>query len=225
MQTLSGVTIGCGFFSRIQMEAWQRVSGSRIVAACDLDRTKAEVFATDFGLRPYTDAAEMIEAECPDFADIATRPSTHPALVEETARRGIPILLQKPMAETWAEACQIAETARRSGIRLMMNENWRRQAWYRKIHELIQAGRIGEPFFYRMEVRNRDGVGERPFPNQPYFVEMPRFLVMETLVHHIDTARFLIGDIEEVYCRTAKIRELYTKVAKTLNQRDLGGIT
>ena len=74
MRTLTGVTVGRGFFSRIQMEAWQRVSGAQIVAACDIDRNKAESIAADFGLRPYSDAAAMIEAERPDFVDIATRP-------------------------------------------------------------------------------------------------------------------------------------------------------
>ena len=202
---LTGVTVGCGFFSRIQMEAWQRVRGARIAAACDIDRDKAESFAAEFGLRPYSDAAAMIEAERPDFVDIATRPPAHPALAGLAAGRGINVLLQKPMAETWEQACRISTTAKKAGSRLMMNENWRWQAWYRTIADLIRAGRIGKPFFYRMEVRNRDGVGDRPFPNQPYSAGMPRFLLMETLVHHLDTARYLMGDIEEVYCRTAKL--------------------
>jgi len=101
VRILTGVTVGCGFFSRIQMEAWQRVSGARIVAACDLDPAKAESFAADFGLRPYSDAAAMIEAERPDFVDIATRPSTHRGLVELVAGRVTNLLLQKPIAETW----------------------------------------------------------------------------------------------------------------------------
>ena len=202
---LTGVTVGCGFFSRIQMEAWQRVDHARIAAACDIDRDKAESFAADFGLRPYSDAATMIEAERPDFVDIATRPPAHPALVELAASHGINVLLQKPMAETWEQACRISSTAKKADPRLMMNENWRWQAWYRAIADLIRADRIGKPFFYRMEVRNRDGVGDRPYPNHPYFAGMARFLLMETLVHHLDTARYLMGDIEEVYCRTAKL--------------------
>ena len=205
MRTLTGVTVGCGFFSRIQMEAWQRVNGARIVAACDVDRAKAESFAADFGLRPYSDAAAMIEAEHPDFVDVATRPSTHPVLVELAAGRVPNLLLQKPMAETWEQSGLISKIAKKAGLRLMVNENWRWQAWYRAIAELIGANRIGKPFFYRMEVRNRDGVGDRPFSNQPYFADMPRFLLMETLVHHLDTARYLMGEIEEVFCRTGKL--------------------
>jgi len=202
---LRGVTVGCGFFSRIQMESWRRVEGAQITAACDLDGAKAEAFAADFGLKPYVDLDEMIEAEKPDFVDIATRPSTHVPLCRAIAAKGIPILCQKPMAETWADACELAAVARATGARLMINENWRWQGWYREIKRRLDAGDVGRPFYYSMQTRNRDGLGDQPFPNQPYFAEMPRLLLFEALVHHIDAARFLFGDIAEVYCRTAQL--------------------
>lgn len=187
------------------MESWQRVTGAQMVAACDLDGAKAEAFAADFGMKAYTDLDAMLEAEGPDFVDIATRPATHVPLVEKVASRRLPVLCQKPMAETWEEARRLAEVARSAGIRMMINENWRWQAWYRKVHKLIGEGKIGQPFYYSMQTRNNDGMGPTPYPNQPYFKDMPRLLVIETLVHHIDTARFLMGDIEEVYCRTKKL--------------------
>ncbi len=202
---LRGVTVGCGFFSRIQMESWQRVTGAQMVAACDLDEAKAEAFARDFGMKAYTSLDAMLDREGPDFVDVATRPATHVPLVDRIAARRLPVLCQKPMAETWEEACRLAAIARQSGIRLMINENWRWQAWYRKIHSLIGAGRIGKPFYYSMQTRHNDGLGAQPYPNQPYFRDMPRLLVIETLVHHLDTARFLMGDIEEVYCQTGKL--------------------
>jgi predicted dehydrogenase len=202
---LRGVTIGCGFFSRIQMESWQRVTGAQMVAACDLDAPKAEAFTRDFRLKAYTDLDAMLDAERPDFVDVATRPATHVPLVERLAARRLPVLCQKPMAETWDDCRRVAATARRAGIRLMINENWRWQAWYRKIHELIKEGRIGRPFYYSIQTRNNDGQGPAPYPNQPYFKDMPRLLLIETLVHHLDTARFLMGDIEEVYCQAEKL--------------------
>jgi predicted dehydrogenase len=202
---LRGVTVGCGFFSRIQMESWQRVTGAQMVAACDLDAAKADAFCRDFGMKAYSSLDAMLDKEGPDFVDVATRPSTHVPLVEKIAARRLPVLCQKPMAESWEDACRLAATARQAGIRLMMNENWRWQAWYRKIHQAIGEGRIGTPFYYSMQTRNNDGMGAAPYPNQPYFKDMPRLLVIETLVHHLDTARFLMGDIEEVYCQTERL--------------------
>jgi predicted dehydrogenase len=187
------------------MKSWQRVTGAQMVAACDLDASKAEAFARDFGMKAYPSLGAMLDAERPDFVDVATRPSTHVPLVEQIAARLLPVLCQKPMAETWEDASRLAKIAREAGIRLMINENWRWQAWYRKIHAAIGEGKIGKPFYYSMQTRNNDGMGDSPYPNQPYFKDMPRLLLIETLVHHLDTARFLMGDVEEVYCQTAKL--------------------
>jgi len=147
----------------------------------------------------------MLERERPDFLDIVTRPAWHLPLVRLAAERGVAVLCQKPMAENWAEAVEMAAVAKRSGMRLMMNENWRWQPWYRRLRQLLEAGAIGRPVFYRFHHRRRDGLGDSPYPNQPYFKDMPRLLIFETLVHFLDTARFLFGEIAQVFCRTARV--------------------
>ena len=202
---LKGLLVGCGFFGRIQMEAWQRVDGGYIAGVCDLDQTKLQEFGVSFGVKTFDDLDRAMQEVKPDFVDIATRPSSHLALSRECIVRGFPVLLQKPVAETWEEARRIVSFAAGANIRMMINENWRWQRWYREIAALIGAGKIGRTFYYSMQARARDGVGGRPFPNQPYFKDMPRLIIFETLVHHLDTARFLLGPIEEVYCRTAKL--------------------
>ena len=202
---MKGCLIGCGYFGKIQLEGWRRVTGARVEAVCDTDRTRAYVAAAEYEARDYEDVVRMLEEENPDFVDIATRPSTHLPLVKLAAGRGIPVLCQKPMANTWEEAVAIAETAKGAGIRLMINENWRWQPWYRRLRELLDRRALGRLVFYRFHTRRRDGWGEKPYPNQPYFKEMPRLLVLETLVHFLDTARYLFGEIEEIYCQTERI--------------------
>ena len=205
MEMRKGCLIGCGYFGRIQLDGWRRVAGARIEALCDVDRTKAYVAAAEFGASDYGDVEQMLEEKRPDFVDIATRPASHLPLVRLAAARGMPVLCQKPMASTWEEAVEIAETAKRAGIRLMINENWRWQPWYRRMRELLDRQALGRLVYYRFHVRRRDGWGEKPYPNQPYFKEMPRLLVLETLVHFLDTARFLFGEMEEVYCQTERV--------------------
>ncbi len=205
---LKGVLVGCGFFGRIQMEAWQRVDGGDVAAVCDLDSKKLQEFGASFGVKTFDDLERAFDEIRPDFVDIATLPATHLALSRQCIARGLPVLLQKPVAETWDEARRIAGLVAGADVRVMINENWRWQRWYREIASLIGANRIGRPIYYSMHARARDGAGGQPFPNQPYFKDMPRLIVFETLVHHLDTARFLLGPIEEVYCRTEKVNPL-----------------
>ncbi len=196
---LRGGIVGCGYFGRIQLDAWRRMDGVEIVAACDTDIERARKAAP----AAYADAIEMVEKEQLDFLDIATRPDSHLPLVRLAAGRGLAVICQKPMAPDWDQAVAMVEAAAQAGVRLMIHENWRWQPWYREVRKRIEAGEIGRPVSYVFRTRQKDGAGPTPYPKQPYFAEMPRLLIYETLVHHIDTARFLFGDVEAV-CACAR---------------------
>lgn len=200
MTPLRGAVIGCGFFAQFHLEAWRRIEGVEIVAACDPDLSRAQAAAP----KAYATIDELLSNESLDFVDIATRPDTHLPLVEIAVRHRLAVICQKPMAPTLAEAEQMAEMAAAGGIRLMIHENWRWQPWYRVVHQAIKAGDIGQPVTYRFRIRRRDGFGDSPYAAQPYFCEMVRLLIYETLVHPIDTARFLFGDLKEITATTDK---------------------
>ena len=196
-QRLRGAIIGCGYFAQFQLQAWKRMEDVELVAATDLDPERARAAAP----HAYTDGAEMLDREQLDFVDIATRPASHLELVRQTLGRGIPTICQKPMASTWEEAREMARLAVAAKVPLVIHENWRWQPWYREARLLIEDGAIGKPVSYCFRTRQRDGVGESAYTRQPYFREMPRLLIYETMVHHIDTARFLFGPIDSLYAR------------------------
>ena len=192
---LRGGIVGCGFFAQFHTEAWRRVRGAELVAACDVDLTRANAAAP----MAYTNLEKMLDTERLDFLDIAARPELHLEMVHAAARRRIPVICQKPMAPNYAECLEIAEVSKTLGIRLMIHENWRWQAWYRQVHSMIEKGFIGQPLTYHFRTRRKDGLGPEPYSAQPYFRNYKRLLLYETLIHHIDTARFLFGDITRVY--------------------------
>lgn len=198
---LRGGIIGCGFFGRIHLEAWRRIPEARIVAACDLNPELARTAAP----HAYCSAEKMLAGEQLDFVDIATRPESHLPLVRLAAAHKIPAICQKPIAPAWAEAVAMAEVAEAGGIRLMIHENWRWQPWYRAARRMLEEGRIGRPIAYWFCTRLRDGWGDAPYSRQPYFKQMPRLLIHETLVHYIDTARYLFGEIDAVCAQARRI--------------------
>ena len=172
----------------------------RIVAACDANLSRASAIAP----RAYDSAVEMLDNEELDFVDIATRPDSHLDLVRLTLSRGIPTICQKPMADSFDDAAAMAALGDAPGARLMMHENWRWQPWFRAAKVMIDAGTIGKPVAYYFRTRQRDGLGPSPYPNQPYFREMPRLLIHETLIHHVDTAKFFFGKIQSVYAHARR---------------------
>ncbi|MBC8166586.1 MAG: Gfo/Idh/MocA family oxidoreductase [Bryobacteraceae bacterium] len=203
---LKGALIGCGFFGRIQAEAWSRIPDARIVAACDPDPGRARSISPN----AFADAAEMLSRVELDFVDIATRPDSHLPLIRLAVERGLPVICQKPLADSHEDARTIAALAADSGILVTIHENWRWQPWFREAARLIHDGAIDTPICYQFRIRQRDGLGENAYPNQPYFREMPQLHIHETLVHPIDTARFFFGNISSV---SARIRRLNPAIA------------
>ncbi len=78
MNRLKGVAIGAGYCSQFHLDAWSRLDDVELTAICDSDRDKAELASAKHAVANcYSDVAEMLAAEKPDFADIITRPDSH----------------------------------------------------------------------------------------------------------------------------------------------------
>jgi predicted dehydrogenase len=206
LRELKGAMIGAGYFAGFQAEAWKRIPGVRIAAVADALPRRASDFAAEWGIPRAYDAAEsMLRAEKPDFVDIVTRPDSHLDLTRLAASHGAQVICQKPLAPAWDDCVAMTGDCRRAGARLLVHENWRWQPWYREIKRLIEAGVFGRIFHIGFRMRTGDGLGREPYGVQPYFRRMPRLLIYETLIHFIDTFRFLAGEIETVFCRTRRV--------------------
>jgi D-apiose dehydrogenase len=203
---LKGVIIGAGFFAQFQAEAWTRVSGVTITGVADPDQNRAQQLAAQWNIpRVYADAATMLQTEQPDFVDIITRPDTHLELTRLAAVHGAHVICQKPMAPTWEECLQMIAACEQAGVRLLIHENWRWQAWYREIRRLLNQNRLGQVFHIGFHMRLGDGRSAEAYAAQPYFRDMPQLLIYETAVHFLDTFRFLVDEIESIFCATQRI--------------------
>jgi predicted dehydrogenase len=201
--TLRVACVGAGYFAQLHYESWHCMDRATLVGACDLDLAKAQ--AT--GLPAYTDTQEMLIAERPDLLDVILPPTGHAETIRMTLAHGIKyIICQKPFCEDLEEARIITEDVAAAGATLIIHENFRFQPWYRTIKTAIDAGDIGDVLQVTFRLRPGDGQGPEAYLNrQPYFQQMPRFLVHETAVHWIDTFRFLLGDPLAVYADLRRI--------------------
>jgi predicted dehydrogenase len=206
MSPLRGAMIGAGYFAGFHAEAWTRLPTACILAIADTAADKAAEFAARHGIpRTYQSAEEMLDVEKPDFVDIATRPEAHLALTQLASSRGAHVICQKPMAPTMADCVAMCEACERAGVRLVIHENWRWQPWYRELRRLLTEQVIGQPFQFSFFWRTGDGRGPEPYPAQPYFRQMTRLLIYESLVHILDTFRFLGGEMHVESCRTQRL--------------------
>ncbi|MEO8717360.1 MAG: Gfo/Idh/MocA family oxidoreductase [Burkholderiales bacterium] len=212
MKTLRVAVAGAGYFCQFQLDGWRRIPGVELVGICNRDEAKAKSLAERFGVpRVFGDLAPMLDQTAPDLVDIVTPPVTHRAYVEETARRRLTTICQKPFGRTHAEARALVDVARRAGIALAVHENFRFMPHFREMKRVLEAGQVGALHSIAFRLRPGDGQGPEAYlARQGYFQKMPRFLVFETAIHLIDTFRYLAGEVSAV---TARLRRVNPAIA------------
>jgi predicted dehydrogenase len=198
--------VGAGYFSQFHLDAWRRLD-IRLVAICDKDLSKARRVADKFGIaNAYQDLEQMLDSERPDLLDIVTTPPTHLALIRAAATRGIHAICQKPFTLGLAEAEEAVATATGAGTFLVVHENFRFQPWYGQIKQVLDEGRLGQPYQISFRLRPGDGQGPDAYlARQPYFQSMERFLVHETAIHLVDVFRFLLGEVRSVWAQLTRL--------------------
>jgi len=200
-------TVGAGYFSQFQYEAWARMPDVDLVAVCNRTKTNADEVAAAYGIAEvFTDFDRMLATAQPDLVDIITPPITHLDYVRQAAARRIAMICQKPFCTTLDEARAAVDAAAATDTPLIVHENFRFQPWYAEARRLLDEGALGTPYQISFRLRPGDGQGPRAYlDRQPYFQKMERFLVHETAIHLIDTFRYLMGEVTAVTARLTRL--------------------
>lgn len=223
MKQLRFAIIGTGFWARYQLAAWGELPGARCIALCNRTRAKAEVLAREFGVPAvYDDAEALLEREQPDFLDIITDVDTHSRFVHLAAAHQTPVICQKPMASSLAEAEKMIAACAAGGLWFGIHENWRWQTPLRELKKVLQSGVIGPVFRARLDYCNSFPV----FDNQPFLKTLEHFILTDMGTHILDLARFLFGEPARVYCQTHQVhRDIKGEDAASVMLRMRDGAT
>jgi predicted dehydrogenase len=204
MTELRFAILGTGFWARYQLAGWRELPGARCVAVWNRTRAKAQALADAFGIPSVYDTPdELLAREKPDFVDIITDAGTHRQFVELAAALRVPVVCQKPMAPTLADAEAMVATCRGAGVPFLVNENWRWQTPLRELHRIVASGEIGRVFRARLDYCNSFPV----FDNQPFLKTVEQFIIADMGSHILDVARFLFGEATALNCRTSRVHE------------------
>jgi predicted dehydrogenase len=117
------------------------------------------------------------------------------------ARKGIPVICQKPIAANLHDAEEMVAVCKNAGVPLFIHENYRWRRGLREVKKVLDSGRIGKPFRGRVECSCSFPV----FDNQPFLKDLQRFILTDIGSHVLDSARFLFGEAFSLYCQTRRI--------------------
>ena len=146
--SVTAAIVGAGNIGRTHAAAYA-AAGARVVALCDVDHARAESLAAELRAAAYTDVDKMLDEVRPTVASVCTPPARHVAPARAAARRGIPFLCEKPLAESVPAAEAILAAARAGGAPCMVGFCHRFHEPVVQIKELLDAGQIGDPVLFR----------------------------------------------------------------------------
>ena len=103
--------IGAGKMGTIHAKVYSQLSNCELVAVVDVDRDRANELAEKHGCLSFGDGAEVLDKV--DAVTIATPTVTHLQLAKVFLRKGIPVLIEKPLASSVREGRKIVSIAKR----------------------------------------------------------------------------------------------------------------
>ncbi|MGI6611092.1 MAG: Gfo/Idh/MocA family protein [Limnochordia bacterium] len=186
--------IGCGGFATASIfPNLHRIPEIDLAAVCDIDRSKAERNARNFGARSvYTDLEEMLDKEKLDGVFVIGPAPQQYRLAPHVIRRGIPVYVEKPSANTAAEAKELAELADAHGVWGQVGFMKRFAGVYTMAKEIVSRETFGP--LHMVKAKFAQG----PYP-QIWGMDSPhRSMLVGQLCHVFDLIRFFGGDVKTV---------------------------
>ncbi len=122
----------------------EEIPAFRYTPAWNLENVK-----TNYCGNVYDDYRAMLDALKPDIAYVLTENCQKAAVVEEIAKRGINICIEKPIAVDMAEAQKIEACAVKYGIEIVVNWPVMWRPYIHKMKAALDAGIVGKPMKLR----------------------------------------------------------------------------
>lgn len=197
--------IGCG---RIAVNHIKAALNNHldICAVCDVKPEAMELLLAKYGLekdasiRRYTDYRELLAAEKPALASIATESGLHAEIALACIDAGVNVIIEKPMAMSMADADEIVRRSGETGVKVSACHQNRFNVAVQELRRALEAGRFGKLSHGSVHVRwnrNRDYYDQAPWRGT---WAQDGGCLMNQCIHGIDLLRWMMGDeVEEVY--------------------------
>ena len=204
MSSISVGVIGTGGMgTRHAQNLHALVPGARVSATYDVDTVRAQQVAEDCGAVAFGDPYALIADPSVDAVLIASIASTHAPFVKACLEAGKPVLCEKPLAVTAAEALELVRAEEHLCRQLISVGLMRRfDPQHLAVKRALDAGRVGKGRMFK-------GVHRNPMipPHLPGDV-----LVNDSAVHDIDSTRWLLGEeVTEAFARGVRTRPEFSE--------------
>jgi predicted dehydrogenase len=187
--------LGCGAIAQEHLKAAASLNEIKPVAFCDTALERADAIAATVGAKSYSDCAELLANENLDGVVVCSPPSVHREMVLACLEHRIPVLCEKPLADTAESAAEMVQASTEANVLLMTAFVHRFTDLTREIRAMLDSGKLGRILLaeFSMMMHLDIGVdwhGTKKVAGGGVFADSG--------VHLVDLIRYLFGEIASV---------------------------
>lgn len=183
--------VGAGGIAPSHLAAWKHLGARLSIFSID---DRAPEVAARFGATVCESLDDLLETA--DTIDVCTPTFAHHEIVLAAARAGRDVVCEKPLARTHDQAVAMIDACRSAGVRLYPGQVVRFFPEYAAAKQAVDGGTIGTPAVLRF---SRRGAA----PSREWFHDTERSggIIVDQMIHDIDYARWVAGEVERVFAR------------------------
>ncbi|MGC8962996.1 MAG: inositol 2-dehydrogenase [Candidatus Bipolaricaulaceae bacterium] len=190
--------IGAGRIGKLHAENIARyIPEARLVAVADAVKDVARDVAAKYGLtKVFQDYRDLVNDPEIDAVLICTSTNTHVEIIQAAAAAKKHIFCEKPLALDLKEIDAALIAVAQAGVTLQVGFHRRFDPHFQRLKELLDQGQIGRPWL--LKITSYD-----PAPPPLAYIQVSGGIFLDMTIHDFDMARFLLGEVEEVYAAGA----------------------
>jgi predicted dehydrogenase len=194
-----------GWWSDVLADAITRSGRLQIVSCFTRSDDKRRAFAAKYGCE-IAPSYEAMLADPRIEAVVNTTPNNvHLETTRAAAEARKHVFLDKPIANTIADAQALTAACRRAGVVLALGYQRRRETQFRWIRERIDAGEFGQLVNAEANI-SRDRLGKIDLTSWRYSSDrMPGGVMLQIGIHYTDVLEYLMGPVASVTGRLAQL--------------------
>jgi predicted dehydrogenase len=185
--------VGVGWAGQQHLAAYDALDGVEIAAVAGLEEPMRAELAARYGIEHQVARWEdLLELDALDAVSVAVPTFLHAPITIAALERGLHVLSEKPVARNAAEAEAMVAAARAAGRVLDVGFNHRQRGDIQKLKAVIDAGRLGTPYYAKAWWLRRSGIPGRGswFTTAELAGGGP---LVDIGVHVLDYSLFLLG--------------------------------
>ncbi len=194
MKKLKVGIIGAGRIGQVHAKSiTYHIPQAEIAAISDIYVDGAKKVAEELGIpKYYEDYHEILNDPEIEAVLICSSTDTHADIACEAAEAGKHIFCEKPVDLTVEKIKKVIAAVDKAGVKLQIGFNRRYDHNFAHIKKLANEGKLGN--VQTVKITSRD-----PEPPGVAYVKVSGGLFLDMTVHDFDMARFIGGEVEEVY--------------------------